>query len=301
MPAAPPGAKPPPTFSALFSIGPVQENLFSSLTRVELVLLVRTLNRECKEWVDAELQHVGYTMRPVDMPQRVPLLRRFVQIEGARVVLPAATYELTIVNGGTLQIAAGVTLVGQEGVLLSGENRRLQVASEGVRFESLHLPQGVGIRSGSLTMAKCTSTGQAIDAGASLVIEDSRVFGVRGFGMNCSGEVKATRCTFEDNGFSGTLVSGKQASAELVDCVIRKNGWEGLLMNGGKAMLRGGTISENSLNAGVYAGSGGKVTVAKAEEAQPQTVCKDNNGHDWWTVGEGSEIIGIPQEKIHRA
>jgi len=56
--------------------------------RVQLVLLVRTLNRECKEWVDAEMRHLGYTMRPIDMPQRVALLRRFVRIEGARVVLP---------------------------------------------------------------------------------------------------------------------------------------------------------------------------------------------------------------------
>jgi len=49
----------------------------------------------------------------------------------------------------------------------------------------------------------------------------------------------------------------------------------------------------------VSAFSGGKVTVAKAEEGQPQTVSKDN-GYDW-VVEEGSEIIGIPQEKINVA
>jgi len=37
--------KPPPSFSTLFSIGLVQETLFGELTRVELVRLVRTLNR----------------------------------------------------------------------------------------------------------------------------------------------------------------------------------------------------------------------------------------------------------------
>jgi len=45
---------------------------------------VRTLSRECKEWVDAELLHVGYTMRPVDMPIRMFLLHHCVGIAGAR-------------------------------------------------------------------------------------------------------------------------------------------------------------------------------------------------------------------------
>jgi len=51
--------KPPPTFSALFSIGPVQEAMFSSLTTVELLLQVAPVNRECNEWVKAELLHAG--------------------------------------------------------------------------------------------------------------------------------------------------------------------------------------------------------------------------------------------------
>ena len=33
--------------------------------------------------------------------------------------------------------------------------------------------------------------------------------------------------------------------------------------------------------------SGGKVTVAKAEGGKPQTVCKDNEGRDWNTMGAG--------------
>jgi len=68
-------------------------------------------------------------------------------------------------------------------------------------------------------------------------------------------------------------------------------------------VLRGGTISENKGH-GVRA-TGGKVTVAKAEEDKPQTVSKDNMGHDWstaksWRDGKDGEIIGIPQEKIRR-
>jgi len=51
--------KAPPSFSTLFSIGPAQEALFSTLTRVELLLSVRTLCTECRDWVDAELLHAG--------------------------------------------------------------------------------------------------------------------------------------------------------------------------------------------------------------------------------------------------
>ena len=114
----------------------------------------------------------------------------------------------------SLQIAARVTLVGAEGVVLSGESysicyqrrytARLDVRSEGVSFVSLHLPRGATIGSltahgGSLTMTKCTSTMGSIyaDKGTSLVMEDSRMFGCRSQGMICRGDVKATRCTIE--------------------------------------------------------------------------------------------------------
>ena len=95
--------------------------------------------------------------------------------------------------------------------------------------------------------------------------------------------------------------TGEQASIELVDCVISKNGVDCLFVHEGKALLLGGTISENNRD-GVFAW-GGKVTVATAEEDRPQTVSKDNDGHDWherFMGDEGSEIIGIPQDKIHR-
>ena len=55
--------KAPPSFSMLFSIGPAQEALLSTLTRVELLLRVRTLSTECRDWVDAELLHAGIISR----------------------------------------------------------------------------------------------------------------------------------------------------------------------------------------------------------------------------------------------
>ena len=65
---------------------------------------------------------------------------------------------------------------------------------------SLAFPTGMEIElGGSVTMTKCTSTGQKIFVrpGASLVMEDSRIFGVRGqhgsatvggSGVACQGE-----------------------------------------------------------------------------------------------------------------
>ena len=102
---------------------------------------------------------------------------------------------------GRLQIAADVTLVGQEGAELAGpvELVRLKVVAEGVRFESLHLPHSVIIgqynKGGSLTMAKSTVTGYGIVVctDASLVMEDSRVFGCNSDGVTCEGNMKATR------------------------------------------------------------------------------------------------------------
>ena len=122
-------------------------------------------------------------------------------------------------------------------------------------------------------------------------MEDSRVFGSKSFGVLCYSDMYATRCTIEGSGSSGVFVSGAQNSAELVDCVIRKNGSSGIY-------LSSGTVSENKM-CGVAAYNGGKVTVAKAEEGKPQTVCKDNAGTDWYTLGDSGEIIGIPQEKLN--
>ena len=150
-------------------------------------------------------------------------------------------------------------------------------------------------------MVKCTSTGVGIrvDAGASLVMEDSRFYDTRLHGVSCQGDVKATRCTDEQHGSTGLSVVGEHASGELVVCVIRKNQGHGVVANGNyslaKLMLRGGTVSENK-SSGVLATRGGKVTVAKAEEGKPQTVSRENGCHSWST--EGGEIIGIPQEKI---
>ena len=184
--------------------------------------------------------------------------------------------------------------MGLEGVVLSGveygyrqlqHTARLVVESEGVSFESMHFPLGVQIQSGSLTMSKCTSTGREIDVepDGRLVMEDSRVFGTvaaagmdERHGVRCSGAVKATRCTVENNAASGVCIDGARASAELVECVICKNAWDSVHVSGdGKVMLRSGTISENRRH-GVGVWASGKVTVAKAEEGKPQTVATDS-------------------------
>jgi len=185
-------------------------------------------------------------------------------------------------NGELLQIAAGVTLVGQEGVVLSCYHARLEVRTEGARILSVDFPHGVRVISGgSLTMTKCTSTGEQIgvEEGASLVMEDSRVFASSGQGVYCTGDLQMTRCTVESNALSGVDVFGRQASAELVDCVIRKNTSSVMYVHAGTAVLRGGSVSENNRH-GVGAWGCGKVAVAKAEEGKPQTVSKD----DWATA-----------------
>ena len=126
------------------------------------------------------------------------------------------------------------------------------VASEGVSFVAMHLPQGVRVREGgSLTMKKCTSTGGqiAVEEGTNLVMEDCRVFGNRDWAVSCEGDVKATRCTSS----IGVIVRGGHASAELVDCVIRKHKFYGVYVNEGKVTLRRGTISDNAMH-GVFAG-----------------------------------------------
>ena len=142
-------------------------------------------------------------------------------------------------NGyGPLAFAAGVTLIGQEGVwtaLVEGGPPGvgpLHVASKGTRFVSLRFPLGLDIRTGGLAMERCTIDGQVCDSNAcvskdaSLTTVDSRVNGGADCAVICFGDLKATRCTFEDNEDIGVFVCGAQASAELVDCVIRKNGGE---------------------------------------------------------------------------
>jgi len=117
-------------------------------------------------------------------------------------------------------------------------------------------------------MTKCTSTSDTItvDQGASLVMEDIRIFGNSHTGVRCDGKVKAVRCIVEENAHTGVFVFGKQASAEVVSCVIRKNGNSGVWANGGKAVLRGGVMSDKKMY-GVSAWPGSKVTVAKASRA----------------------------------
>jgi len=108
--------------------------------------------------------------------------------------------------------------------------------------------------------------------------------------VRCEGNVKATRCTVEDSGATGVYV-GEQGSAEFVDCVIRKNGVHGEFVYSGTVVLRGGTISKNKHH-GAFAYGSGKVTVAKAEEGKPQTVCRESGARN-----AVARSHGIPQEK----
>ena len=187
---------PPPTFSALLSIGPVQEALFSTLTTVELLLQVAPLSREGKQWVGDELLRagggdvLGHGIRAADVAAgiHVKLLHRFAVVPRARVLLAPATYRLVagdkenaahLLNGlrpadpawgsegyaeaeaayitwvpqwrlgfGPLELAAGVKLVGQEGVELDCEQVGLKAhaaRAEGASIVSVHFPQGVEI------------------------------------------------------------------------------------------------------------------------------------------------------------
>ena len=65
---------PPPTFSAVFAIGPAQLSLFSFLTTPELLLL--RCDEETKEWVEAFTRHER-RVRNVDVAAgcHVPVLR----------------------------------------------------------------------------------------------------------------------------------------------------------------------------------------------------------------------------------
>ena len=83
-----------------------------------------------------------------------------------------------------------------------------------MRIESLHLPQGAAIHSGSLTMVKCTSTRFQVNVskGARLVMEDCRIFVCEAQGVICCGHLQATRCKIEDNGRDGVHVVANDQS-----------------------------------------------------------------------------------------
>ena len=190
----------------------------------------------------------------------------------------------------------------------------MTVAAPGVSFESLHCPAGLTISwgdgwtpgwSSSATLTNCTSTGEEITVqqGESLVMHDCRVFGVtrlppsvsgRFFGSRavaCSGEMSATRCTFEGNEGTGASVRGAGATAELTECAIHDNGLHGLNVYEARATLRGGSARSNA-KCGVRAAWGGRITVAAAADLQPQTVSLENEGKDWST-DRGGAIDGL--------
>ena len=88
---------------------------------------------------------------------------------------------------------------------------------------------------------------------------DTRVCGSNGRGVDCDGDLTATRCIFEESGYCGLWIGSDfptEAAAELVDCVIRKNNGSGVAVNWGKLLMRGGTIRENGWH-GVHVYHGG--------------------------------------------
>ena len=285
-----------PTFSSVLAIGPCHESLFEHFSHKQLRRLQRDIgNREFRDLVSSYVE--CYPIRAVDVRagEHMALLRHRASVPGARLELPPATYQLVAreewnpehrhqpawddddaakgyddggepqwrLGFGTLELAAGVTIVGQEGVELTGGNAYggPEVwGAEGARFVSLHFPRSVSIPAGSsLTMEKCTFTMHQVhvEPGASLAMEDCRVFSIvsgrrpggadmeNGFGMLCFGKVEATRCTFENNADDGVCVSGRYGEAKerlageakLMECVVRNNGGHGVCVGEGKATL----------------------------------------------------------------
>lgn len=90
-------------------------------------------------------------------------------------------------------------------------------------------------------------------------------------------------------------VIGEDASAELMDCSIRKNRHAGLVAeHQATVTLRGDTVSGNEGN-GVVAYNKGRITVS----TEQPTVC---TGHESdWVVQEIGELEGVAQEKIYYA
>ena len=97
---------------------------------------------------------------------------------------------------------------------------------------SLHFAERLTIEAaGSVTIEKCESARIYVKRGARLFMEDSHVSELGNYGgeaVRCEGEMTMTQCTVEGNSAAGVIVHSYtyvigEASAELVDCVIRKN------------------------------------------------------------------------------
>ena len=73
-------------------------------------------------------------------------------------------------------------------------------------------------------MENCTAAGEEIDVahGWSLVMEDCRVSGSGGRGVDCRGKLEATRCIIEGSDSDGVHVNGKDGwdgwDVQLVEC-----------------------------------------------------------------------------------
>ena len=145
-------------------------------------------SKSMKRWIDPILAARSVMDSDVAAGHHVQLLRLLVAMENRVVRVARGEYEFegdtrkaehksnsvhhwgapNLREGhGSLQIAAGFTLVGQDGVVLANNLPRVEVQTEGVSFESMHFPLGVEIgrahppSGGSATMTKCTSTWKA--------------------------------------------------------------------------------------------------------------------------------------------
>jgi len=140
--------------------------------QLEYVLLSRfRVSRSMRRWIDPLLGARGVENVDVTAGVHTRVLRHLCAIRHRVVRLARGEYELegdvanlanyasADANGhfpdgrkgyGPLALAKGVTLVGHEGVVLSGDQARLQVTAEGASFMSMHFPLGISINRGQV-------------------------------------------------------------------------------------------------------------------------------------------------------
>ena len=199
---------------------------------------------------------------------------------------------------GPLELAAGVTIVGQEGVELTHDDCTGLQGAEGACFVSVHFPQGVAMRQGLMSMEKCTSTGQMIHmkSGARLIMEDCRVFGSVAGACSWNTRLRASwrlRAALSRT-TNGTACPSSEGRPSWWTACCATTGSAACTATGGAACARtaaavGGAISGNALHGMAAYDHRSKVTVAAAEHSEtvdrPQTVSSGNGGHDWATQG----------------
>ena len=360
--------RPPPDFSAVFSIGPCQEQLFATLTRPQLLQM--RVDAETRQWVDEELARSdvgGLTMRPADvevnpipwaanwgigrLPATAPsralvqdaLLHHYASIPNARILLPPATYRLQAADErceahfraptsggggrrlavdlwyrlgiGPLKIAAGVTLIGQDGVVFEGAEhmQRLEVTVGGVTFESLHFAYGMDIRDTTGTNAEPYFRPSDSDDDEEEEEEDEdaeewtpeaatteKTAAARPeIGDGDSAMVTALRCTFSGRAELGAcqlelelpaaIDVSEGASLELVDCRVHHCGGRGVMCEGRLKATRC-AFEQNGRAIAVRGGDG--VQVSDDQASAELTDCHfTNNQGDGLSVEHGARCL----------